>query len=326
MFRFHCVSVGAALVLLITGPVRGDLRFPTIAADLGEVRGSTPQRPCFEFVNDGPDPVEIVAVEPGCGCLAPQLDRRLLRPGEKGTLSVQLRTTGQANGPRSWHVQVRYRDGGAVKERLLTVAATIRNEVTVQPALLALYVTNELHQEVIVTDLRPEPLKVTMVRASSPAVRVTTELRGDGITRIVLDVAARDLGPGRQDALLSIYTDDPLYSPLQVPLTLQAASNAAVTATPTEARVRLASGQTRGSALVRLRPAGEAAIDIGSVEADGPGITCTWAAGPGNGATLKVQVDRGRLADAPGARVVRVRLSAPTREVIAIPVVIDPEK
>src|SRR6266550_5005542 len=117
-----------------------ELRCVPPAADLGEVRGGPPRQQRFELVNDGKTTIEIVEIQRGCGCLEPRLDRRTLPPGEKTTLNVALRTSGQPNGPRSWNLRLRYRDGETILEQSLIIAATIRKEVTVQPPLLALYV------------------------------------------------------------------------------------------------------------------------------------------------------------------------------------------
>jgi hypothetical protein len=299
-----------------------ELRCVPPAADLGEVRGG-PARKCgFELINDGKQLIEIVEVERGCGCLEPKLDRRILQPGERATLLLELRTGGQPNGPRSWNLRVRYRDGGVVREELLVLSAVIRNEVTVQPPMLALCVQEMLRQEIVVSDVRAAPLKVTAVQASSPALRASIQAQAGGVAKIAIEVAAAALGEGRQEAVLSIYTDDPLYSPLQLPITLTRGTRPALTVTPPTVQLPIAADNPVATALVRLRPADGHKVVIESVEADDPGVTCTWAAGPGAGATLKVQVDRRRLDNHDTTRTLRVRLVEPPHEV-TIPVIIE---
>jgi hypothetical protein len=58
-------------------------------------------------------------------------------------------------------------------------------------------------------------------------------------------------------------------------------------------------------------------VRIEKVDADHPAVTCTFAAGPGNDATLKISVDASKLDGAPAR--VRVHLAQPTGVVI-IPV------
>jgi hypothetical protein len=299
------------------------LRCTPPAVDLGEIRGGPARQHRFALLNDGKEPIEILELQRGCGCLTPQLDRRTLQPGEKASLLVTLRTTGQANGPRSWNLRVRYREGDEIREALIIVAATIRNEVTVQPSILALYVQDVVRQDIVVTDLRSPPLKITSVKASSPALRITVATAEGGATKLLLEATASALTNGRQDAVLNIYTDDPLYSPLQLPIVLTRGVKPAVAITPAQVEARISASQPVAGALLRLRPADGHKVAIESADADDPGITCTWAAGPGAGATLKVRIDGRRLDKGDGPRTVRVRLVDPPGEVLAIPVTIE---
>ncbi len=308
---------------LLPGLLNAGLRCVPPAVDLGEIRGGPARQHRFELVNDGSAAIEIVEVQRGCGCLEPQLDRRALQPGERATLLVSLRTTGQSNGPRSWNLRIRYREGDVMREQLLVLAATIRNEVTVQPPILALYVQDMLKQEIVVTDLRSPPLKVTGVQSSSPAVRVTVPPAVAGVTKLGLEVTAAALADGPQDAMLSIYTDDPLYSPLQLPIMLTRGIKPALAVSPAQVDAHVSANAPVASTLVRLRPANGKKVVIESAEADDPGVTCTWAAGPGDGATLKIRVDGRRLDKRDGPRAVRVRLAEPPNEIVTISVTID---
>ena len=55
--------------------------------------------------------------------------------------------------------------------------------------------------------------------------------------------------------MLSIYTDDPLYSPLLLPITLTRLEKSAVTVSPPEVIARVSAAQPVAATLVRLRPA-----------------------------------------------------------------------
>lgn len=314
----------AALMTLVLTPalLRAELRVVNPAADLGAVRGGPMCVHRFECVNDGSAPVEIIDVRRDCGCLAPMIEKRLLQPGERGAIRFRVRTLGQPDGPHSWRAVVVYRDRGQTRETGVSIAAAIRNEVTVQPAVLALYVETMLRQEITLTDRRRAGMKVTAVRCSLPAVKLSTHAEAAGVTRIVLEAAAADLPKGRHDALLDIHTDDPAYTTLQVPVTLTRGSRPTVNVTPPVARVRTTAAQPVGTQVVRLRPAGSARVVIEAIESDDPGITCTWAAGPGEGATLRLRVDARRLASGPGGRTVRVLLAEPGRDTIRVPIVV----
>jgi hypothetical protein len=318
MARLLCCSL-----LLAAGVVtRADagLRCVPPAVDLGEVRGGPARQHRFDLVNDGPTAIEILNIERGCGCLTPRLDRKVLQPGEKATLQVEVRTAGQANGPRSWNLRLRYRDGDALREELIVIAATIRNEVSLQPTILALHVRDVLRQEVVVTDLRSSPLKVTSLHASSPAIRAKVKSVNGGVTKLELEVSAAALNAGTHDAMLTVYTDDPQYGALSLPITLTRENSAPVTASPAQVEARVSPAQPVAAALVRLRRADGGKIVVQSATADDPGVTCTCAAGPGVAATLKVQVDARRLTDRAGPRNVRVQLAEPAGQIVIVPV------
>ncbi|MBI3821847.1 MAG: DUF1573 domain-containing protein [Planctomycetes bacterium] len=305
-----------ALVLILAFPALADaqLRFTQLTANLGELRGGPVYQHRFDFVNEAAEPITITDIRLGCGCLQPVLDKRTYQPGEKGMLLMNLRTLGQPNGSRTWQAHVQYRQADRTAEVALIVAATIRNEVTVEPSIVALTVETTLKQELTIKDHRATSLKVVSVLASSPAIRVHLHPTDGGVTKVTLEVSRSALTAARQEEMLNIYTDDPNYRHLQVPITLIRANRAEVSASPDKVEIRGA-----GSQLVRLRALGDKAIRVGSAEADQPGITCTWAAGPGNDATLRIRVDPAKAAS--GNAVVRVQLIEPAM-VLAIPVVL----
>jgi hypothetical protein len=217
---------------------------------------------------------------------------------------------------------VQYRQGAEQKEMRLILSATVRHEVTVQPSQLALHVENALQQEIVVTDRRTPGLRLTAVRASTPALKASLQPQGGGVTRVVLEVAAADLAPGCQEATVTLYSDDPYYRELLVPVTLTRSRKQTVTATPVVVRLQRMASQPIGAQLVRLRHVGAEKVRVATVDADDPGITCTWAAGPENDATLKIRVDRTRLSRG-GAHTVQVQFVGAEREAMSIPVLIE---
>jgi riboflavin biosynthesis pyrimidine reductase len=93
-----------------------------------------------------------------------------------------------------------------------------------------------------------------------------------------------------------------------------------VTATPEAVTITAAAGQPLPSQLVLIRSADEAAVAIESAEADDPAVTCRWAAGPGNMATLRVLVDRGKMKDPKLSATLRVVVNGPVHQTVSIPV------
>lgn len=294
------------------------LRFTASTADLGELRGGPVYDQRFDFVNDSKQTLEITDIRLGCGCLQSVLDKRVFATGEKGSLWLNIRTLGQPNGARTWQAHVQYRQGSETRETTLILAATIRNEITIEPSIIAMSVETTLKQEVTITDHRPMPRKVTAVLASTPAIRVTAQPTVNGVTRVMLEVSASALTAARQEETLNIYSDDPYYRQLQVPITLMKANRPTVSVTPD--KVELVGV---GAQLVRLRGTDNKAVRIDRVEANNGGIKCTWAAGPGNDATLKISADATASLRAPSTPPrVLVHLSDPAGTTLVIPVVL----
>ena len=284
MFAIRHIFV-LCLVLACPAWASAQLHFTQTSVDLGELRGGPVCHHRFDFVNDSTQPIEIIDIRLGCGCLQSVLEKRICRRRES-SLGLNIRTLGQPNGARTWQAHVQYRQGAQVRETTLILAAVIRNEITIEPSILAMTFETAIKQEITIADHRPMPSKLKAVLASSPAIRVTTQPATNGVTRVLLEVNAANLSAARQEETLSIYFDDPFYRELQVPITLVKANRPTVTASPEQVEIIGA-----GSQIVRLRGNGDKAVRIEKAVANQPGIKCTWAAGPGNDATLKISSD-----------------------------------
>ncbi|MCI0462435.1 MAG: DUF1573 domain-containing protein, partial [Gemmataceae bacterium] len=215
----------AALTLLLSaGQGRAELHFPTPRANLGEIRCGARLGYQFKFVNRGSEPAEILEARPGCGCLIPRLQRLLFLPGEEGSLPMEVNARGQSAGAHTWSLLLRYRVGAAEREVTLEVAAHVITEVTVQPAALTVLAEGPVSHDIVLTDLRPRPLTVTRLAVTAPylSAHLGESYRdglGNWIWKVRLDVGA-DCPEGRHTETLTIYTGDPEYGELQVPLTI----------------------------------------------------------------------------------------------------------
>jgi hypothetical protein len=296
------------LFLLATPIATAQLRFVERTVDLGELRGGVVYQHRFEFINDSPNPTEITGIRLGCGCLAPVYDKRMYRPGERGSLLMYIRTLGQPDGTRSWNAHIQYRVADKQNEATLVIGAKIRNEIRITPSILAITVEGTLKQEVIVSDERAVPLNISSVLATSPAIRAGVMPGKDGVIKIALEINGSALTASHQEEMLNIYTDDPFYRHLQVPITLTKAARPSASATPPRIEILGA-----GSQLVRLRGTGDQVVRVDKMEANHPALKCTWASGPGNDATLKIATLMAIDADTQ----VRVHIGA---SVIVIPV------
>ena len=121
--------------------------------------------------------------------------------------------------------------------------------------------------------------------------------------------------------MLTITTDDAKYDQLQVPFVVTKAVSGGVACVPEHVVLRPSDGMSTASAIVRLRSANDQPVKIAKVEPSHAAVVCTWCAGPGNDATVRIQVKAG-VAESFQARV-QVYIAAPTEEVLAIPAVIQ---
>ena len=317
-------TVPVLLLAVFGGSAWADLRFTQPAADVGEVRTGTPLVHRFALVNAGPEVVEITEARASCGCLTPRLDKRTFQPGEEGALQLEVNTLSQSAGPHTWRVQVACQSGGTRSDVTLCLTARVIAEVTVQPAALTMFADRPLAHDVVLTDLRAHPLAVTEVRTSCPALTARIDAEAAGVPaprRWKVRVEVGDEFPqGRHAEVLSIYTDDPGYRELKVPVVVIKQAARHLAASPNQVTLLAPPGQAVPSRILLIRDPNNRPIDIEAVAADDPAVLSQWAQGPGNMATVKVTVDRARVAGGSLQSALHIHVRAPYRETLTIPV------
>jgi uncharacterized protein DUF1573 len=309
------------LALQTTATARAVIRVFQPEKDLGLVRAGMRLSTTFDFVNDGPLPVEILEVRPGCGCLVASIEPRLLEPGRHGTLTLNANTLGQAAGPHVWTATLRCRLGTETRDLSVRLRATIITEVSVQPATLTIVTGGQLTQDIVLTDQRPQPLSITGLKSSSPCLhaRLVEQHRDDQgrwVGRIKLEVLDA-LPAGKHETIVSIFTSDPAYADLQVRVTLIKESSPPIRAAPERIVFQRSDRLPR---FVRVRSAGDRAVEVEKIESTNGSVTCRWAPGPGNQATVRIQPTTANPEDRTDTTV-RIHVMSPVRTTIAIPVV-----
>lgn len=325
------VLYAAALLAALAGTAaRAELRFAHPQAEAGEVHSGAPLAQRFDFVNDGPTPAVVTEVRASCGCLAPRLEPagtslpHTYRPGEQGTLLLEVNTLSQGPGIHVWSLSVLYEADGRPHETDLRLSARVVTEVTVQPAELTVFADAAVRHEIVLTDLRPQPLRVTEVRSTSPQVtgRLTDQSQdaaGHRVCRVRLEVSG-DYPEGRRQEIVDLVTDDPTYRDLRVPLTVVKRGRQRLAAAPNPVALFAAPGQEVPSRVVLVRDADDQPVVVGRVEADDPAVTCRWAPGPNRLATVKVHVDRSRVRGGSLQTAIHVHISKPVEETLTVPV------
>jgi len=326
-YRTRAASVLAVLLFTLGNPcARADLHFPQPRFDAGVVRTGTPLAQKFAFTNRGSQTVEVLEVRSSCGCLTPKLEPRVYRPGEEGALRVEINTLTHPTGPHSWVIHVRYRsqEEMSIQEAQVYLGAQLLAEVMIQPAALVLFTDKALSHELVLTDLRPRPLAVTDVRTSTQGLKPqvleqTRDAQGRAVCKIRLEVT-EEYPEGRREEIVNIYTNDPGYRDLKVPVTIVKRSRQRLAATPSQVSLTAPPGQPIPSRIVLLRDNDDQAVVVDRVVSDNPAISVHWAQGPERMATLRIRVDRSHVGPASLHSAVHVHVSKPVPDVLTIPV------
>jgi uncharacterized protein DUF1573 len=322
--------VAAVFAVLLAAPLApAQLQFPQTTVDVGTVKSGQPLVRRFEFENIGKQPIGIIEAKATCACAKPRLSQWLVPPGEKAWVELDVHTLGQPAGPSAWGVRLACKCGDQVGDILLQINATLVTEVRIEPAALQLFVRDGLSAEMLVS--YPEKLfAIKSVQTSSPHLRAEIDApfradQGSVWARLRLEVT-RDYPAGRHDEFVSVYTDNASYAELKVPVTIDKSGQQRVTATPPEAVVAGQPGQNAAARVILLRDCEDQAVLIERITADDPAIQCTWAAGPGNMATLKLRYDAEKLTQRSQRSAVHIQVNQPVAQTITIPVEIRAQK
>ncbi len=312
------------LVLAFAAAARAGVECPEPMIQAGAVRSGTPLGHAFRLLNRGSRAVEITEVRPSCGCLVPHLEPRRIEPGAEAVLHVAVNTLTQAAGAHTWQVRVRYQEDGRPGELTVVLGARVVSEIAVEPPAMVLTTEGPFAHEVVLTDRRPQPLTITSVQLATAQLHARAgEPYTDGAGRracaIRVEVGA-DCPEGRHEDVLRIFTNDPTYRELDVPVTVVKRSVHAVRALPEAVELSAPAGEPLPSRIVLLSSADGRPVVVEGVEADNPAIECRFAAGPGPRATLEVRVKRAQVPGDGLRGAIRIRLSRPAPQTVVVPV------
>lgn len=190
--------------------------------DLGPTRGGPAIKQTFQVSNGGSNQIAIVHVQPSCGCLAPTLGARTLKPGESTDVSIQIGTISQPEGDNLWTVRLFYREEGSTENQMLDlqVKAKLEREVCLEPAALRLSGKPGLSHEMTLTDRRAKPLAISRVVATSNRLNATMDddwrPTDKGWVRKIRITLTADCPVGRHEEIIQVFSSDPDYRELRV--------------------------------------------------------------------------------------------------------------
>lgn len=226
-------------------PARPALAFHWYLVDKGPVAPSEEVSVPFHFTNRGHGDVNITELVPSCGCLNPELKQRHYVPGETGGFKLRVQTANQLPGQKEYQVTVKYSDPEPREASVVFRVVLPENQVLIRPPALLFSLPEgspPTEQEIHVVDLRDRHLKVTRVdchRKIAAVEQLDDEVDDLGRWRGNFKVVVPgDLPARRYDELVRIFTDDPDYPMLRVPLVIDVRSPRTIT----DPHVRAASG------------------------------------------------------------------------------------
>ncbi len=278
----------------------------------------------------GPGTVTVTAVEASCGCTAPTVTSRRLRPGDATTFTLSVNTLTQPAGVHTWRGTLRYRftpdDAKATPhdfDATLAVKADLVREVSVTPPVLAISTATEARHTLTVTDIRAKPLTIRAATTASPHVALTVRpaATADGVTTTAVELhVTPDYPAGSSQETITFTTDDPTCPELRVPVRIVKRHPDALVPSPELAVVRFSPGLAAASTLVQVRSPARGLLRIEAADCDHPAVGVKFAAASGLVGTLRVVVDRAKADGRPGEALVRVRFAEPAGTTLTLPV------
>ncbi len=259
--------------------------------DRGDVRGGPILSQSFRVTNATAETIALVGLDSGCGCLKRSVSKTELKPGESATVSMDVNTLTQPDGPQTWTLKLRHRPASRAKAEPddaleLKVSAKLAREVSVTPPMISVSTEAAATATIALADKRPKPLTVTKVVASS--AHLAAKFAGkDGTYSIELAIAA-DLPAGTHDETVTVFTDDPHYAELRVPARIVKRAKNAVNAYPESLDLE------SGRGIAQFRRADGQPVKIESATCAAAGVTVTASAGSGPVATVKVVASTAR--------------------------------
>lgn len=170
---FHAAAVLACLAGAVgsvyhasIAPKAEPLVADRMSRHLGSIRQGEEGLAIFHLRNDSRSGVEILAVEPTCGCIAVVVGNRRLGPGESTTLTATLHADA-SRGLKTTRIDIRYRPAGETAELnlALELSADVTPHYDVRPAVLKF---DPRHRERTITLSPNFDPKIEILSASCP--------------------------------------------------------------------------------------------------------------------------------------------------------------
>jgi hypothetical protein len=223
-----------------------------------------------------------------------------------------------------WQITLSCKGEENAVEIPLRVKAKIVREIIVQPAAVSMYVVGPIQNEIRLTDLRPQPLTLTAVTAS--ATWLQAHLAGEEhdnsnhLIRVVQLRVTEDVPQGSHEETLSIFTNDPAYPEIRVPVSVVKKPRQRVTATPSQVDLTADAGLLFLTRTILIRDRENQDVNVEAISSESPAVTCQWAKGPGAMTTVKIKVDAKGIHEKNWKTILRIQVAKPVPDSLQIPV------
>ncbi len=176
-FHIICAILVAGLLPLTAQQKGASIEFDSITKDAGKVMDGEIINLVFKFANKGDARLDILGVQPSCGCTSALPNPNRLAPGQSGQIEIKITT-----------------EGLAAQSRTPAETVSLTKTVTIS--------TNDPNQPQIVLTINgtvgPE------IALSDPSIYFGSNPRGQEITKELLV----EVAPERQVNLLSVASTD----------------------------------------------------------------------------------------------------------------------
>lgn len=235
--------------------------------DLGAVKA--PVQHTFRYTNTGSRPLKITSISRSCSCIASKPDRKLLQPGEEGSVGLEADVTKKEPGAHRFNITIEY-DCAGRRFATASMRVTYQPDLHLFPKALDLTVTEggQAAATFALVDYRPEPLQVLRAGSASPAVQVrVSERPGEYLPgwRYVLEVRYADPAAETRGSLATevfLETSDPAHPRFSVPVLVRRLERLRLA----PAAVSFAPG---GTAAVVVRDSQGEPVEVEGCETDG---------------------------------------------------------
>jgi hypothetical protein len=312
------------LVLSLVSGQSQPLQCAQAVVDRRSIRGGPVIHQSFEIVNRGSAQLSVVHAQPSCGCLAPTITRRTLKPGEAATVAITIGTLSQPEGDNLWTVRLFYDVAGIEGHQQLDlqVKAKLTREVGTEPAALRLSGRPGLAHEITITDRRAKPMELTGVMASSPCINASLDSEwqktADGWIRKVRVMLTQDCPTGKHEEAVQVFSNDPDYREMRISITAVRTDKKRFIVSPGQMTLEFEPGKSASSPIVLIRDSEGQPVEIDQVEAEDPALKAEFTQGPRPTVTVRLNLAEGQTP----ARwsTLRVYMKQPIVQTVSVPV------